>query len=96
MAKRARRLTPTLFSLDVGKNLSDTERLIRGWVGVTAAAMVAAKAVPNPWEYILAVAALFLGFTALYGYCPIYSLFTGPARKPGRGRVRQKRGESRV
>lgn len=62
-------------------NMSQADRIVRAVIAVLFGVLVAAKVVSGALAIILAVVAVVFLFTALVGFCPLYTLFKFSTRK---------------
>lgn len=62
-------------------NMSQVDRIVRAVIAVFFGILVAAKIVSGTLAIILAVVAVVFLFTALVGFCPLYTLFKFSTKK---------------
>lgn len=62
-------------------NMSQVDRIVRAVIAVVFGILVTAKVVSGTLAIILAVVAVVFLFTALVGFCPLYTLFKFSTKK---------------
>jgi len=62
-------------------NMSQLDRIVRAVIAVLFGILVAANVVSGTLAIILVVLAVVFLFTALVGFCPLYTLFKFSTRK---------------
>jgi len=56
-------------------NVGSTDKIIRFIIAAVALYVAYAGIIASPWTYVLYAVSGIMVFTALFGFCPIFSIF---------------------